>query len=330
MRELCPAQAAPSARVSRWRTAWRRRSAARRAAATGVRGATRKCRAMLDSPVEAHGAWWSSRSSKPLPRALAARGVGSIPMRFRHLFGRGVPRPHRRPPGRSRPPVPPERAAAKPRLAPVGRGSRGRTATHPAALDPPCPPSEPQQPSRVSLLSGGGSRGRTATHPAALDPPCPPSEPRPSRVSLLSGGGSRGRTATHPAALDPPCPPSEPRPSRVSLLSGGGPAAAPPPTRPLSTPRAPRASRGQAASRSCRAGVPRPHRHPPGRSRPPVPPERAAAAKPRLAPVGRGSRGRTAAHPAALDPPCPPSEPRPSRVSLLSGGGSRGRSVPLC
>ena len=45
--------------------------------------------------VEAHGAWWLPRSSKPLSRALAVREVGSIPMRFRHHHSfRGVRADH--------------------------------------------------------------------------------------------------------------------------------------------------------------------------------------------------------------------------------------------
>jgi len=35
-------------------------------------------------PPEALGGWCLLRSSKPLSRAVAAREVGSIPMRFRH------------------------------------------------------------------------------------------------------------------------------------------------------------------------------------------------------------------------------------------------------
>ena len=35
---------------------------------------------------EAHGAWWSPRTSNPLGRLSASRSEGSIPLRFRHLL----------------------------------------------------------------------------------------------------------------------------------------------------------------------------------------------------------------------------------------------------
>jgi len=34
---------------------------------------------------EAHGAWWSPRTSNPLGRPGEGRSEGSIPLRFRHL-----------------------------------------------------------------------------------------------------------------------------------------------------------------------------------------------------------------------------------------------------